>query len=43
MAQIEQIIGPHEDRQAICLDYDRRAVEVAPRVAAWAVTEPASG
>jgi ubiquinone/menaquinone biosynthesis C-methylase UbiE/GrpB-like predicted nucleotidyltransferase (UPF0157 family) len=34
MAQIERIIGPYEDRQAVCKDYDRRTAEVAQRVAA---------
>ncbi|HEY7423949.1 MAG TPA: GNAT family N-acetyltransferase [Gemmataceae bacterium] len=34
MTPIERIIGPYEDRQAVCQDYDRRAVEVAQRVAA---------
>src|SRR5262245_38028637 len=34
MTQIERIIGPYEDRQAVCQEYDRRAVEVARRVAA---------
>src|SRR6516165_4883750 len=33
MTQSERIIGPYEDRQAVCQDYDRRAVEVAQRVA----------
>ena len=34
MTQIEQIVGPYEDRQAVCHDYDRRTAEVAQRVAA---------
>ena len=34
MTQIERIIGPYEDRQAVCQEYDRRAAEVAQRVAA---------
>src|SRR5262245_60865608 len=34
MTQIERIIGPYEDRQAVCQGYDRRAVEVAQPVAA---------
>ena len=33
MTQIERIIGPYENRQAVCQEYDRRAVEVAQRVA----------
>jgi GrpB-like predicted nucleotidyltransferase (UPF0157 family) len=33
MTQIERIVGPYEDRQAICQEYDPRAVEVAQRVA----------
>jgi GrpB-like predicted nucleotidyltransferase (UPF0157 family)/8-oxo-dGTP pyrophosphatase MutT (NUDIX family)/precorrin-6B methylase 2 len=34
MTQIDRIIGLYEDRQAVCQGYDRRAVEVAQRVAA---------
>src|SRR5215471_7021055 len=34
MTQIEHIIGPYENRQAVYQEYDRRAVEVAQRVAA---------
>jgi putative acetyltransferase len=34
MTQAERIIGRYEDRQAACQDHDRRAVEVARRVAA---------
>jgi hypothetical protein len=33
MTQIERIIGPYEDRQAVCQDYDGRTTEVAHRVA----------
>lgn len=33
MTQIERIIGPYEDRRAVCQDYDRRTAEVAQRVA----------
>ncbi len=34
MTQIERIIGPYEDRQAVCQGYDPRAAEVAQRIAA---------
>jgi putative acetyltransferase len=34
MTQIERLIGPYEDRPAVCQDYDRRTAEVARRVAA---------
>ena len=34
MTQIERIIGPYEDRQAVCQDYDRRTAEVAQWIAA---------
>jgi ubiquinone/menaquinone biosynthesis C-methylase UbiE/GrpB-like predicted nucleotidyltransferase (UPF0157 family) len=34
MTQIERIIGPYENRQAVCQEYDRRTAEVARRVAA---------
>jgi GrpB-like predicted nucleotidyltransferase (UPF0157 family) len=34
MTQTERIIGPYEDRQAVCQDYDPRTAEVAQRVAA---------
>jgi putative acetyltransferase len=33
MPQIERIIGPYEERQVVCQDYDRRTAEVAQRVA----------
>jgi putative acetyltransferase len=33
MTQIDRIIGPYEDRQAVCQDYDGRTAEVAHRVA----------
>jgi hypothetical protein len=33
MPHIERIIGPYEDRQAVCQDYDGRTTEVAHRVA----------
>jgi GrpB-like predicted nucleotidyltransferase (UPF0157 family) len=34
MTQIERIIGPYEDRQALCQDYDSRAVEVVNQLSA---------
>ena len=34
MTQIERLIGPYEDRQAVCQAHDRRTAEVARRVAA---------
>src|SRR5438034_6852710 len=33
MTQIERIIGPYENQHAVRQEYDRRAVEVAQRVA----------
>jgi GrpB-like predicted nucleotidyltransferase (UPF0157 family) len=33
MSQIERIIGPYEERQAVCQDYDRRTAYVAQQVA----------
>jgi SAM-dependent methyltransferase len=33
MTQSERIVGPYEDRQAVCQEYDPRAVEVAQQVA----------
>jgi GrpB-like predicted nucleotidyltransferase (UPF0157 family) len=34
MTQIERIVGPYEERQAICQVYDHRTAEVAQQVAA---------
>jgi GrpB-like predicted nucleotidyltransferase (UPF0157 family) len=34
MTQIERIIGPYEDRQAVCQDYDPKAIAVAKEVSA---------
>jgi ubiquinone/menaquinone biosynthesis C-methylase UbiE/GrpB-like predicted nucleotidyltransferase (UPF0157 family)/8-oxo-dGTP pyrophosphatase MutT (NUDIX family) len=34
MTQIERIIGPYEERQAVCGDYDPRTAEVAEQVSA---------
>src|SRR5215468_871227 len=34
MTQSERMVGPYEDRRAVCQEYDRRAGEVAQRVAA---------
>jgi ubiquinone/menaquinone biosynthesis C-methylase UbiE/GrpB-like predicted nucleotidyltransferase (UPF0157 family)/8-oxo-dGTP pyrophosphatase MutT (NUDIX family) len=34
MTQSERMVGPYEDRQAVCQEYDPRAVEVAQQVAA---------
>jgi GrpB-like predicted nucleotidyltransferase (UPF0157 family) len=34
MTQIKRIIGPYEERQAVCRDYDPRTAEVAKQVAA---------
>jgi hypothetical protein len=34
MAQIERIIGPYEERHAVCEDHDPKATEVAKQVSA---------
>ena len=34
MTQIERIIGPYDDRQAVCQDFDPKAIEVAKQVSA---------
>jgi hypothetical protein len=41
MTQIKRIIGPYEERQAVCRDYDPRTAEVAQQVAARFLPPPA--